>query len=157
MRRLQETNMLLKYGPVPVVAAPFSNALGGGAEIVLHSSRVVAAEDLHLGLVETGVGLIPAGGGTKELRLRALSNFADNGNTDLMSALQNVFKTILSAKVSKNGEEAKRLFLSISDIVTTSKQSPIELAKQVALELVQAGYRQWWSQYRYSGAGNKRN
>ena len=141
MRRLQDMNMLLKYGPVPVVAAPFSHALGGGAEIVLHSSKVVAAEDLHFGLVEAGVGLIPAGGGTKELRLRAQTNFADNGNSDLLSALQNVFKLIFSAKVSKNGDEAKRLFLSTSDIVTTSKQSSIELAKQVALELVQAGYR----------------
>ena len=140
MRRLQDMNMLLKYGPVPVVAAPFSNALGGGAEIVLHSSKVVAAEDLHLGLVEAGVGLIPAGGGTKELRLRALSHFADKGNSDLINALQKVFQVILSAKVSKDGEEAKRLFLSTSDIVTTAKESSIELAKQVALELVEEGY-----------------
>jgi 3-hydroxyacyl-CoA dehydrogenase len=140
MRQLQDTNMLLKYGPIPVVAAPFSNALGGGCEIVLHSSRVVAAEDLHLGLVETGVGLVPAGGGIKELRLRALSNFADEGNTDLISALQNVFEVIRSARVSKNGEEAKRLFLSNTDRVAPLKQSPIELAKQCALELVQAGY-----------------
>jgi 3-hydroxyacyl-CoA dehydrogenase len=140
MRQLQETNMLLKYGPVPVVAAPFSNALGGGAEIVLHSSKVVASEDLHIGLVEAGVGLIPAGGGTKEFRLRALSNFADEGNTDLVSALQNVFKTILSARVSRDGEEAKHLFLTSTDIVVPTKDSPIELAKQVALELVGAGY-----------------
>lgn len=140
MRRLQETNMLLKYGPVPVVAAPFSNALGGGAEIVLHTSRVVAAEDLHIGLVEAGVGLIPAGGGTKEFRLRALSNFADEGNNDLISALQNVFKTILFAKVSKDGAEAKHLFLANTDRVVPSKQSPIEIAKQLALELVHTGY-----------------
>lgn len=140
MRMLQDTNMALKYSRIPVVAAPFSNTLGGGCEVVLHSSRVVAAEDLHIGLVETGVGLIPGGGGTKELRLRALSNFADNGNTDLISALQNVFEVILSAKVSKNGEEAKRLFLSATDIIAPSKQPPIEIAKQVALELVQAGY-----------------
>jgi len=140
MHRLQDINMLLKYGPVPVVAAPFSNALGGGAEIVLHSSRVVAAEDLHIGLVEGGVGLIPAGGGTKELRLRALSHFANNGNPDLISTLQNVFKIILSAKVSKNAEEAKQLFLSDKDIIAPTNQSPIEIAKQWALELVQTGY-----------------
>jgi 3-hydroxyacyl-CoA dehydrogenase len=140
MRQLQEANMLLKYGPVPVVTAPFSNALGGGAEIVLHSSKVVAAEDLHIGLVEAGVGLIPAGGGTKELRLRALSHFAKNGNPDLISALQNVFKIILSAKVSKNAEEAKQLFLSDKDIIAPTNQSPIEIAKEWALELVQSGY-----------------
>jgi 3-hydroxyacyl-CoA dehydrogenase len=139
-RLSQNVNMTLKYGSVPVVAAPFSNALGGGCEIVLHSSKVIAAEDLHLGLVEAGVGLIPAGGGVKELRLRALSNFADNGNTDLISALQNVFKIILSARVSKDGEEAKRMFLSSKDIVVPSKQSPIEIAKQAALEMVQAGH-----------------
>jgi 3-hydroxyacyl-CoA dehydrogenase len=133
--------MLLKYGPVPVVAAPFSNALGGGCEIVLHSSRVVAAEDLHLGLVEAGVGLIPAGGGTKELRLRALTHFSDDGSGNLMSALQNVFEVILSAKVSKNAEEAKRLFLLPADIIAPPKLAPIEIARQVALELVQAGYR----------------
>jgi 3-hydroxyacyl-CoA dehydrogenase len=141
MRLLQDTNMILKYGRIPVVAAPFSNALGGGCEIVLHSSRVVAAEDLHLGLVEAGVGLIPAGGGTKELRLRALSNFADDGNLDLFSSLHNVFEVILSAKVSRDGEEAKQLFLSTTDIIVPSKQPPIEIAKQVALELVQAGFR----------------
>jgi 3-hydroxyacyl-CoA dehydrogenase len=101
---------------------------------------VVGGEDLHMGLVEAGVGLIPAGGGTKELRLRALSHFADNGNGDLINALQKVFQVILSAKVSKDAEEAKRLFLSKTDIISTSKQSPIEQAKQVALELVQASY-----------------
>lgn len=140
-RQLQDMNMTLKYGSTPVVAAPFSNALGGGCEIVLHSTRVIAAEDLHIGLVEAGVGLIPAGGGTKELRLRALSHFADNGNTDLISALQNVFEVILSAKVSKDGQEAKQVFLSATDTVVPSKVSPIEIAKQAALELVQTGYR----------------
>jgi len=132
--------MALKYARIPVVAAPFSSTLGGGCEICLHSSRVVAAEELHMGLVETGVGLIPAGGGTKELRLRALSNFADNGNSDLISALQNVFKVILSAKVSKNGEDAKRLFLSATDIIAPSKLSPIEMAKQSALEMIRFGF-----------------
>jgi 3-hydroxyacyl-CoA dehydrogenase len=141
IRMLQVTNMTLKYGPIPVVAAPFNSTLGGGCEICLHSSRVVAAKELHLGLVETGVGLIPAGGGTKELRLRAQRNFADEGDSDLVSALHNVFKVILSAKVSKDGEEAKRVFLSATDVITSCEQSPIEIAKQSALELVASGYR----------------
>ena len=139
-RRLQDANMMLKYGPVPVVAAAFSNALGGGAEIVLHADKVVAAEDLHIGLVEAGVGLIPAGGGTKELRLRALNHFGNNGNGDLMDAIQEVFKVIFSAKISKDGEEAKQFLLSAADIIAASSQPPIEQAKQVALELVKAGY-----------------
>lgn len=140
MRQLQDTNMLLKYGPVPVVAAPFSSTLGGGCEIVLHSSRVVAAEELHMGLVEAGVGLIPAGGGTKELALRALIPIADNGSSDLLSSLQKVFSTILSAYVTKSGTEAKEIFLSAEDQVVLSSASLIETAKQVALELVNSGF-----------------
>jgi 3-hydroxyacyl-CoA dehydrogenase len=140
-RRLQDANMLLKYGPIPVVAAAFSNALGGGAEIVLHSDKVVAAVDLHLGLVEAGVGLIPAGGGTKELRLRAMDHFGNNGNGNLIDAIQEVFKMISSGKVSTDGEEAKRFFLLPTDQVTDSSQPPIELAKQVALDMVKAGYK----------------
>ncbi|HTE09497.1 MAG TPA: enoyl-CoA hydratase/isomerase family protein [Chitinophagaceae bacterium] len=140
MRLLQDTNMALKYSSIPVVAAPFSNTLGGGCEVVLHSSRVVAAEDLHMGLVETGVGLIPAGGGTKELRLRALSHFAANGNADLLTALQHVFEVILFAKVSKNTEEAKQLFLSAADTIAPSKLSPIEMAKQSAFEMIGSGF-----------------
>lgn len=139
--RLQDTNMMLKYGPIPVVTAAFSNALGGGCEIVMHSSRVLATEDLHLGLVEAGVGLIPAGGGTKELGLRALSNFAENGNTDLITALQKAFEVILYYRISKDGNEAKQLYLTAKDVVVPSKEPPIEAAKQVALELVKAGYR----------------
>jgi len=141
MSNLQETNMLIKYGPMPVVAAPFSYALGGGCEIVLHSSRVVAAANLHLGLVETGVGLIPAGGGTKELMVRALGAFADKNDADLLSGLRKVFNLIRSARVSTDGAEAKELFLTPTDIITTEKESPIEMAKEVALGLVAAGYR----------------
>lgn len=141
LRLLQETNMAIKYGSIPVVAAPFSSTLGGAAEISLHSSLVVAAEDLHFGLVETGVGLIPAGGGTKELRLRALSHYPDEKNPDLISALTQVFNTIRSARVSRNGEEAIQLFLSKKDIIVPGKQSPIEIAKEYALELVHMGKR----------------
>ena len=139
LRLLQDTNMALKYGPIPVVAAPFSSTLGGATEISLHSSLVVAAEDLHMGLVETGVGLIPAGGGTKELRLRALSHFSDENNHDLISALKKVFDTILTAKVSRNGEEAKQIFLSKKDVIVPGKQSPIGIAKEYALELLHTG------------------
>ena len=140
MRLLQDTNMALKYGRIPVVAAPFASTLGGGCEVCLHSSRVVAAEEVHMGLVETGVGLIPAGGGTKELRLRAPSKFANDGNTDLFVALQHVFEGILTAKVSKNGEEAKQLFLSATDLIAPGNLSPIEMAKQCALEMI-AGFQ----------------
>src|SRR5262249_18721132 len=75
-RRLQRANMALKYGEVRVVAAPFGLTLGGGCEICLHSARVRASAETYMGLVEVGVGLIPAGGGTKEMALRALTRAA---------------------------------------------------------------------------------
>jgi 3-hydroxyacyl-CoA dehydrogenase len=139
IRMLQAVSMNLKYGPLPVVAAPFSNALGGGCEICLHSAQVVASGSTHMGLVETGVGLIPAGGGTKELGLRALHQ---NGTQELgqIQALQKVFEIIVSAKVSRNGAEAKTLFLTEKDIIAPSQEAPIGIAKQVALDLVRVGY-----------------
>jgi 3-hydroxyacyl-CoA dehydrogenase len=155
--KLQTASMTLKYGPLPVVAAPFSNALGGGCEVCLHSARVVIAEGTHLGLVETGVGLIPAGGGTKELGLRATDRATgqgiangnatatgdpvDAGLTDTFPALWKVFESITRARVSPGGAEAKEWFLGPTAVVTPGNESPIELAKTTALELVYAGYR----------------
>ncbi len=141
IRMLQATSMTLKYGPLPVVAAPFSNALGGGCEICLHSARVVLANETYMGLVETSVGLIPAGGGTKELGLRAQHSAVKQGDVHLLSALQKVFEAITRAKVSRTGAEAKELFLAGTDIVVPNREGPIGIAKQVALELVHSGYR----------------
>jgi 3-hydroxyacyl-CoA dehydrogenase len=141
IRALQNANMTLKYGPLPVVAAPFSNALGGGCEICLHSARVVVAEETHLGLVETGVGLIPAGGGTKELGLRAQDRAGKMGLTDPLLALKTVLENITHARVSQSGIEAKQLFLNETDTVVNAQGPPIEIAKQVALDLVRDQYR----------------
>src|SRR5258706_1838946 len=141
IRMLQAVSMNLKYGPLPVIAAPFSNALGGGCEICLHSARVVASDTTHMGLVETGVGLIPAGGGTKELGMRALCQNTTQGLYDSLPALKEAFEVIVGAKVSRNGDEAKKLFLAETDMVVPSQEGPIEIAKQVALELVNIDYR----------------
>jgi 3-hydroxyacyl-CoA dehydrogenase len=141
IRALQNANMTLKYGPLPVVAAPFSNALGGGCEVCLHSARVVAAGETHLGLVETGVGLIPAGGGTKELCLRAQDRALKMGLTDPLPALMTVLENITHARVSQSGSEAKQLFLKETDTVVYAQEPPIEIAKRVALGLVRDQYR----------------
>jgi 3-hydroxyacyl-CoA dehydrogenase len=138
---LQSVSMAIKYGPLPVVAAPFSNALGGGCEVCLHSAKVVAADATYMGLVETGVGLAPAGGGTKELGLRAQDRAAREGMQDRMPALEEVFKLIVAAKVSRNGKEARQLFLNDTDIVTTAQEGPIGIAKRTARELVCIGYQ----------------
>ena len=140
IRMLQAASMTLKYGPLPVVAAPFSNALGGGCEICLHSAQVVASDTTYMGLVETGVGLVPAGGGIKELGLRALQQNSSQKLYSPVQALQKVFEIIVSAKVSRNGAEAKELFLTEKDIIAPTREGPIEIAKQVALDLVRVDH-----------------
>ena len=139
IRNLQKATMALKYCRIPVVAAPFSNALGGGCEICLHSSLVIAAKDTHMGLVEAGVGLVPSGGGTKERGLRALDKGVGQGG-DLLLQLEPVLNQILSAKVSKDGEEARALFLTPSDGVAKSSGPPLEIARQAAILLMSTAY-----------------
>jgi 3-hydroxyacyl-CoA dehydrogenase len=141
IRTLQDATMSLKYGSIPVVAAPFSNALGGGCEVCLHSARVVAANSVRMGLVEAGVGLIPAGGGTKELGLRAQADSAAAPGTDALPALRRAFELIVTAKTSHTGAEAKQLFLAATDIVVPTQEGAIAAAKQVAIALVKSGYR----------------
>jgi len=139
IRKLQTATMSLKYCRIPVVAAPFSNALGGGCEICLHSSVVIAAKDTHMGLVEAGVGLVPSGGGTKELGLRALDKGAWNGG-DPLRRLEPVLNQILSARVSKDGEEARALFLTPADGVAQSSGPPLGIARRAALILMSKDY-----------------
>jgi 3-hydroxyacyl-CoA dehydrogenase len=138
---LQRATMSLKYGPLPTVAAPFSSALGGGCEICLHSDRVVAAEDTHMGLVETGVGLIPAGGGTKELAVRALKLLSPLTPIAPDSLLTSVFNTISKARVSRDGAQAVLFYLSRNAVVLPSQDSLIPVAKYMALGLLEQGYQ----------------
>jgi len=138
---LQRANLALKHGPLPVVAAPFSNTLGGGCEVCLHSTRVVADYQLHMGLVETGVGLVPAGGGTKELALRALDNAEVDFAARPEDSLHQAFESITHARVTRNGCEAKDLFLNACDIVVPMESDPIFRARQQALQLVHSGYK----------------
>ena len=138
IRNLQRATMSLKYCRIPVIAAPFSSALGGGCEICLHSSLVIAAKDTHMGLVEAGVGLVPSGGGTKERGLRALDKGVGQGGELLQ--LEPVLNEILTAKVSKDGEEARSLFLTPSDGVAKLSGPPLGIARQAAILLMSAAY-----------------
>jgi len=142
VRAFQNANMALKYAPKPVVAAPFGLALGGGTEICLHATRVRAAAESYMGLVEAGVGLIPAGGGTKEMLLRALETVPSDPEADPFTYVEEVFLNIGMAKVSTSAEEARRLrYLSPQDSISMNRDRQIADAKQLALDLFRLGYR----------------
>ncbi len=141
VRQFQRCNMAIKYARGPVVAAPQGLALGGGCEIGLHSARIHAAAEAYIGLVETGVGLIPGGGGTKEMLIRANEHAADGEDLDLFHALRPIFQNIAMAKVSTSGEEARSLgFLRPSDSIAMNRDRQIADAKEIALGMVRAGY-----------------
>jgi 3-hydroxyacyl-CoA dehydrogenase len=141
VRQFQRCNMAIKYAPCPVVAAPQGLALGGGCEISLHSARIHAAAEAYVGLVETGVGLIPGGGGTKEMLIRANEHSAGGEDLDLFNALKPIFQNIAMAKVSSSGEEARSLgFLRSSDLIAMNRDRLIAAAKETALAMVRAGY-----------------
>jgi 3-hydroxyacyl-CoA dehydrogenase len=129
IRAFQGATMALKTASVPVVVAPAGLALGGGCELSLHGDRIQAAAETYMGLVEVGVGLIPAGGGTKEMLLRAAS-------------AQAAFETIGFGKVSTSGPDARRLgYLREGDRITMNRERLISDAKTVALALAGAGYQ----------------
>ena len=140
VRTFQQTMMTLRYSGVPVIAAPAGLALGGGCEIVLHADRVQAAGEAYLGLVEVGVGLIPAGGGTKEMVARAALQMLP-GSTDLLPPVQRAFETIGFAKTSASGPDAMWLgYLRPVDAVTMNRDRLISDAKARALERAREGY-----------------
>src|SRR6185503_12889394 len=140
VRAFQGATMALRYADVPVIVAPAGLALGGGCEIALHGDRVQAAAETYIGLVEVGVGLIPAGGGTKEMTARAAESVA--AGADLMPAIQRAFETIGFAKTSTSGPDAVRLgYLRASDAITMNRDRLIADAKAHALQRVADGYQ----------------
>jgi 3-hydroxyacyl-CoA dehydrogenase len=142
VRAFQNANMALKYAPKPVVAAPFGLTLGGGTELILHITRVRAAAETYMGLVEAGVGLIPAGGGTKEMLVRAMDAVPGDPEADPFTYVKEVFLNIGMAKVSTSAEEARRLgYLSARDSISMNRDRQIADAKQVAHHLARTGYR----------------
>ena len=124
IQAFQQMNMALKYASKPVVAAPFGLALGGGCELPLHCARIQASAELYMGLVEVGVGLIPAGGGCKEMLMRSHD-------------LKKVFEQIGFAKVSTSAVEARQFrFLRDGDEISMNPERLIGDAKSLALSLV---------------------
>jgi 3-hydroxyacyl-CoA dehydrogenase len=141
IRSFQGATQALRHADVPVVSCPAGLTLGGGCEIAIHSDRVQAAAETYIGLVEIGVGLIPAAGGTKEMLARAVENVPD-ARADLMPFVQRVFELIGFAKVATSGADAMRLgFLRPCDAVTMNRERQMADAKAVALERVREGYR----------------
>jgi 3-hydroxyacyl-CoA dehydrogenase len=134
----QRTSMTIKESLVPVVSAVRGMAFGGGCEFQMHSARTVAALESYIGLVEAGVGLLPAGGGLHELAVRAAKSNPD----DPFESLKKVFETIAMAKVSASAFEAKQLgLLRESDIIIFNAYELLYVAKKVALSLAESGYR----------------
>ena len=142
VKQFQNVNLALKYAPKPVVVAPQGMALGGGCEIGLHAAKIQAAAEAYIGLVETGVGLIPGGGGTKEMLIRANEHAAGGEDLDLFHTLKPVFETIAMAKVGTSAEECRDLgFLRREDGVSMNRDRLVGDAKEAALALVRGGYK----------------
>jgi 3-hydroxyacyl-CoA dehydrogenase len=137
--KLQQAHMALKYANVPVVAAVAGLALGGGCELMMHTARRVASIESYIGLVEVGVGLIPAGGGLKEAALRAA---ADAKGTDILQFLKNYFTNAATAAVSKSALEAKKMgYLTSDDVIVFNPYELLHVAKSEARAMFDAGYR----------------
>ena len=151
IRQFQGMTQAIKFSPKPVVSAPFGLCLGGGTEISLHAPSRQPHAELYTGLVEVGVGLLPGGGGCKEMLLRAVDTAAASkgkssgealaGSVEMWEAMKKIFETIATAKVATSAHEARGLgFLSDSDRITMNRERVLSEAKERALELVRAGY-----------------
>jgi 3-hydroxyacyl-CoA dehydrogenase len=151
IRQFQGMTQAIKFSPKPVVVSAFGLCLGGGTEISLHAPARQPHAELYTGLVEVGVGLLPGGGGCKEMLLRAVdnaaaahgksSNEALAGSVEMMEAMKRAFETIATAKVATSAQEARGLgFLTDSDRITMNRERVLSDAKSRALELVRAGY-----------------
>ncbi|HEY2730311.1 MAG TPA: 3-hydroxyacyl-CoA dehydrogenase/enoyl-CoA hydratase family protein [Polyangia bacterium] len=131
-----------RYARVPVVAAPFGLALGGGAEVILGCQTARAAAELYVGCVEVGVGLIPAGGGCMELAARASAKATDDPNFDLLALVRVPFEMLARARVSLSAEEGRDLgYLRPGDTVSMARETVIADAKDLVLGQARAGYR----------------
>ena len=143
-RLFQSSVMSLRYSPKPVVVAPFQMVFGGGCEMVLHADRVRASAETYIGLVEVGVGIIPAGCGTKEMLVRAQDSIPkDMKDADPFPFVKRAFETIALAKVATSAEEARGYgFLSEDDSVSMNRDRLIADAKKEVLALAASGYVQ---------------
>jgi len=142
VRQFQNMTMNIKYSEKPVVAAPFNMSLGGGAEISLPAAGIQASQETYIGLVEFGVGLIPGGGGTKELYLKMLRNMPEGVDFDLTQVANTVFERVAMAKVSTSAAEAvENGYLNKNDGISVNADHLLFDAKQKVLSLAKAGYK----------------
>ncbi|PAB61188.1 3-hydroxyacyl-CoA dehydrogenase/enoyl-CoA hydratase family protein [Anaeromicrobium sediminis] len=139
---LQKANMALKYCKKPVVAAPYGMTLGGGFEIAMHAHKVAAHAETYMGLVEIGVGLIPAGGGTKELLMRTMEGLDKAPTGEVITNLRKAWENIVMAKVSSSAHDGmKKRFIREADQVVMSKDYLIDEGKRTVLYLAERGFR----------------
>ena len=142
VQKLQNVNMRMRYFPKPVVIAPAGMALGGGSEIIMHGCRVVAAAELYAGLVEVGAGVIPAGGGTKEMVRRIVNPPMKTPNVVVFPFLERLFTQIGQGEVATSAREAQEKgILSPEDRVVINRDHLLGEAKREVLHMVEAGYR----------------
>ncbi|HET7832441.1 MAG TPA: 3-hydroxyacyl-CoA dehydrogenase/enoyl-CoA hydratase family protein [Gallionella sp.] len=143
--KFQQTTRRIKYAQVPVIAAVDGLALGGGCEIIMHAARVVASLESYIGLVEAGVGLLPAGGGCKEAALRAATDArssANNGSTDLLPFVRRYFQNIALGEVGKSAELAREMgYLRQGDRIVMNRFEVLHVAKQELRALTATSYR----------------
>jgi len=147
IRQFQGMTQAIKFSPKPVVGAAFGLCLGGGTEVSLHAPALQPHAELYIGLVEVGVGLLPGGGGCKEMLLRAVDSAAAirpggrGESVELMEAMKKAFETIATAKVATSAHEARGLgFVRDSDRITMNRERVLSDAKARALEMIREGY-----------------
>lgn len=142
VRIFQDTFMAVKYFEKPVVAAPFGLTLGGGCELCLASASVRAAAETYMGLVELGVGLIPAGGGTKEMLLRSVEGIPPGVDADAFPFVRQAFETVAMAKVATSAKEAQKLgYMRPTNRISVNRDYLIHDAKATVLNMVKDNYR----------------
>lgn len=142
VKKMQDMDMRIRYFPKPVVIAPAGLALGGGSEIIMYGSRVVAAAELYAGLVEIGAGVIPAGGGTKEMVRRILNPAMRTPGAEPLPFLQRIFEQVGMAKVATSAEEARNFgILSPQDRVVLNRSHLLAEAKKEVLHMAASGYK----------------
>jgi 3-hydroxyacyl-CoA dehydrogenase len=143
--KFQQVSLRLRYAQVPTIAAVYGLALGGGCEFSMHCTRIVAALESYIGLVEVGVGILPAGGGCKEMALRAANEaqrFSNDGRVEIFPYLQRYFKNIAMGEVSKSAELAREMgYLKQSDRIVLNQFELLHVAKEEAKALTATAYR----------------
>ncbi|MEG1108917.1 MAG: enoyl-CoA hydratase/isomerase family protein, partial [Oscillospiraceae bacterium] len=141
IRLLQSATGALRYSKKPIIAAPFGQALGGGCEVMMHCPNAVAFSETYSGLVEVGVGLIPAGGGTTELTRRIMERCYGDAKTDRYNAIQAAFQNVATAKMNMSAYEAiENGYLNKNTIVEMNRDKIVSVAKREVITLSERGY-----------------